>query len=116
MEWLASLGQGLGDVEEGQESLGDKLNGSFASVKLIMGFAKLIFWGMIALLIASLFFKQGWATTVIVGTVVFFFKTAKLFIALVKNALVSKSEAPTSTQDAIDDIREGIEDGVSTKS
>ena len=96
-----------------QQSLTDKLLGSMNAVTALVRLAKILFWMTVALLVASLLFKQGWASTLIIAIAVFFFKTVKLFIALVKNALVSKMEAPTSTQDAIDDIRQGIEDGVS---
>ena len=101
------------NFQSDQQSLTDKLLGSMNAVTALVRLAKILFWMTVALLIASLLFKQGWATTLIISISVFFFKTVKLFIALVKNALVSKMEAPASTQDAIDDIREGIEDGVS---
>ena len=115
IQWLQGLTDRSENLEGGQESIGEKLNDSFASVKLIVGFIKMMFWGMVALLIASLFFKQGWATKLIVAIVKFFFKTIKLAYELIHNAIVSKTDNPESPMDAINDIRDGISEEIGFK-
>ena len=91
------------------------MNDSFTSVKLLVSFIKWMFWGMVALLIASLFFKQGWATKIIIAVIKFFFKTTKLAYQLIHNAIVSKTDNPESPMDAINNIRDGISEEIGFK-
>jgi len=115
MAWLKKIFAGVESNEESNGSITEKLNDSFASVKVIMGFIKWMFWGMVALLVASLFFSQGWATKIIIVVIKFFFKTTKLAYQLVHNAIVSKTDNPESPMDAINDIRDGISEEIGFK-
>ena len=112
MQWLRNILAGVEKNSESNGSITEKLNDSFASVKIIMSFIKLMAWGLVALLVASLFFKQGWATTLIIAVVTFFFKTLKLAYQLLHHSIVSKKNNPESTMDAINDIREGISEEI----
>jgi hypothetical protein len=113
--WLSSLGAKMDDSEESQGNITDRLNDSFASVKIIMSFIKIMFWGMVALLVASLFFKQGWATTLIVTFITFFFRTGKLAYLLIHNALSKKNDNPKSLSEALEDLQDGIAVGIGTQ-
>jgi hypothetical protein len=74
-----------------------------------------MFWGMVALLVASLFFKQGWATTLIVTFITFFFRTGKLAYLLIHNALSKKNDNPKSLSEALEDLQDGIAVGIGTQ-
>ena len=114
--WFLGLSQGQDSIEENQGSITDRLNDSFKSVGVIMGFAKLIFWGMVALLVASLFFKSGFATTALVAIVTFFFRTIKLAYVLIHNAVTKKNENPETLEEALSNLQSGIAVGLGTDS
>jgi hypothetical protein len=98
-------------VEQGR-GLQESILNQFNTLKLIIKWAKWSFYGLIGLLIAALFFKQGWATVVIVSVVTFAFRTGKLAYLVVHNAFVSKVKNPKTMSEALEDLQDGISEGI----
>ena len=103
--WLSSLGSKMDESEENQGSITDRLNDSFRSVGIIMGFIKIMFWITIALLIGSLFFSQGWMTRVLVTCIKLGYHTVKGIIAIISDAVSRPIKATEGTQEALDNLR-----------
>ena len=114
--WFLGLSEGQDNIEGNQGSITDKLNDSFASLKIIVGFMKIMFWSLIALLVASLFFKSGFATTALVAIVTFFFRTVKLAYVLIHNAVTKKNDNPETLEEALSNLQDGISVGLGTNS
>ncbi len=97
------------DKQDEQATLIEKLSRKFDNLKILL---KWSFYGLVGLLVAALFFKQGWATTVIISIITFFFRTAKLAYLLVHNAIVTKVKNPKTMSEALEDLQDGISEGI----
>ncbi len=94
---------------ESQDSIVDRLSGRLDNLKTLLKWA---FYGLVGLLIAALFFKQGWATTVIISIVTFVARTIKLAYLLAHNAIVAKVKNPKTMSEALEDLQDGISEGI----
>jgi hypothetical protein len=99
-------------AEESQDSIVDRLSQRLDNLKTLLKWA---FYGLVGLLIAALFFKQGWATTVIISIVTFVARTIKLAYLLIHNAIVAKVKNPKTMSEALEDLQDGISEGIGTK-
>ena len=97
---------------EGQDSIVEKLSGRLDNLKTLLKWA---FYGMVGLLVAALFFKQGWATTAIVCMITFVFRTGKLAYLLVHSAIVTKVKNPQTMSEALEELQEGISEGIGSR-
>ena len=100
------------DNAEQGKGLQESILNQFNTLKLIIKWAKWSFYGLIGLLVAALFFKQGWATAAIVAIVTFVARTVKLAYLLIHNALVSKVTNPKTMSEALEDLQDGISEGI----
>ncbi len=99
-------------AEESQDSIVDRLSQRLDNLKTLLKWA---FYGLVGLLIAALFFKQGWATTVIISIVTFIARTIKLAYLLIHQAIVAKVKNPKTMSEALEDLQDGISEGIGTK-
>jgi hypothetical protein len=99
-------------AEENTDSIVDRLSQRLDNLKTLLKWA---FYGLVGLLIAALFFKQGWATTVIISFVTFVFRTGKLAYLLIHNAIVAKVKNPKTMSEALEDLQDGISEGIGRK-
>jgi hypothetical protein len=111
-KWQKDNDKHLDDIEDNQDSIVEGLSRKFDNLKTLLKWSS---YGLIALLVAALFFKQGWATTVIVCIITFVFRTGKLAYLLVHRAIVSKVKNPKSITEALDDLTDGISEGIGRK-
>ncbi len=93
------------EKQDDQATLIEKLSRKFDNLKLLL---KWSFYAMVGLLIAALFFKQGWALTLIVAIVTFVARTIKLAYLIIHNAIVSKSKNPKTMNEALESLQEKI--------
>jgi len=99
----------LDRIEEKEDSIVENLSRKFDNLKTLLRWS---FYGLVGLLIAALFFKQGWATTVIVCMVTFVARTIKLAYLLIHNAIVAKVKNPKTMSEALEDLQDGISEGI----
>lgn len=99
-------------AEESQDSIVDRLSQRLDNLKTLLKWA---FYGLVGLLIAALFFKQGWATTVIIGVVTFIARTIKLAYLLIHQAIVAKAKNPKTMSEALEDLQDGISGEIGLK-
>jgi hypothetical protein len=100
------------DKQSEQDSIVEGLSGKFDNLKTML---KWSFYGLVGLLVAALFFKQGWATTVIIALITFVFRTGKLAYLLVHNAIVAKVKNPQTMSEALEGLQDGINEGIGRK-
>lgn len=111
-KWQKDTDDNLGRIEDKEDGIVEGLSRKFDNLKTLL---KWSFYGLIALLIAALFFKQGWATTVIICMVTFVFRTCKLAYLLIHRAVVAKAKNPKSITEALDGLTDGISEGIGRK-
>tara|TARA_R100001463_G_scaffold2974_1_gene12331 strand:- start:3771 stop:5027 length:1257 start_codon:yes stop_codon:yes gene_type:complete len=95
-----------------EDSIQDKLLKQFTLLSGAVKLLKWSFYGLIGLLVAALFFKQGWATTVIICVITFIFRTIKLAYLLIHKAIVAKVNNPKTMSEALEDLQDGISEGI----
>jgi len=100
------------DKQAEQDSIVERLSSRFDNLKTLL---KWSFYGLVGLLIAALFFKQGWATTAIIAIITFIFRTGKLAYILAHNAIVAKSKNPQTMSAALEELQDGISEGIGRK-
>jgi len=100
------------DKQAEQDTIVERLSSKFDNLKLLL---KWSFYGLVGLLIAALFFKQGWATTAIIAIITFIFRTGKLAYLLAHAAIVAKSKNPQTMSEALEELQDGISEGIGTK-
>ncbi len=100
------------EKQDSQDSIVEKLSSKFDNLRTLLRWS---FYGLIGLLVAALFFKQGWATTVIVSIVTFIARTIKLAYLLIHQAIVAKVKNPKTMSEALEDLQQGIGEGIGTK-
>ena len=108
-KWQKDADDHFEKIEDNQDSVVEGLSRKFDNLKTLLRWS---FYGLVGLLIAALFFKQGWATTVIICMVTFVFRTAKLAYLLIHNAIVAKVKNPKTMSEALEDLQDGISEGI----
>lgn len=111
-EWGSKNKKEMDRIEEKQDSFVERISQRLDNLKTLLKWA---FYGLVGLLIAALFFKQGWATTVIISIVTFFARTAKLAYLLIHNAIVAKVKNPKTMSEALEGLQDGISEGIGRK-
>ncbi len=100
------------EKQDSQESIVEKLSSKFDNLRTLLRWS---FYAIIGLLIAALFFRNGWATVVLVSLVTFVFRTGKLAYLLIHNAIVAKVKNPKTMSEALEDLQDGISEGIGRK-
>ena len=94
--------------QDHNDGMQDKIMGQFTTLKQIIKFAKWSFYAMIAALVASIFFGQGWATRIIVTVFKVVFNCIRGTAAIVMDALSRPLKKTNGPMEALDNLREEI--------
>ena len=82
--------------------------GQFSTLQAMIKLAKWSFYALVAALIASIFFGQGWLTRIIVTIVRVAYQVVRTAVAIIADAIsrpLKKTETPT---ESIENLREEI--------
>lgn len=95
-------------IEEDNSSLSDRIMGQFSTLHALIRLAKWSFYALVAALVASIFFGQGWLTRIIVTIFRVVYQVIRTAFAIIGDALsrpIKKTDNPT---ESIENLREEI--------
>ncbi len=108
--WKKDTEDNFGQIEDKTEGLQDRILGQFTVIKQMIEIAKWSFYALVAALLVSIFAGQGWLTRVIVTIFKVAFNCVKGSVAIIFDAINTPIKKTNSPSEALDNLREEIED------
>ena len=109
-KWQKDTDDHLDRIEDKEDGLTDKIMGQFTTLKQLINIAKWSFYALVAALLVSIFAGQGWMTRIIVTIFKVIYHIIRGTFAIVADAIAKPIKKTESPSEALDNLREEIED------